>query len=353
MRIKKYIRISAVILIMLISLPAAAKNEITVYVNNKTVVFDTPPFIEQERTLVPIRAITEAMGFDVEWNKYDRTAVISNSAKSVSVTVDSNYIDVYDYGNGTNKVVYIDVPAAIKNSRTYIPLRAVSEAFDAEVQWFGTAGMITIDYNPPAETSHETVDYDYEPVTEKNPVTDGDTAREPEINSDTDYNTVKEPENTDDEIGNNSEIDNYEDWTIPDGYDEPKEVFNLEEYVGRVIDLVNEERANVGLPELKEDKRLDAVAQGHSEDMAENDFFDHTNLQGKSPFDRLSDNNIRFMAAGENIAWGHTSPEEVVEGWMESTGHRENILSENFGKIGVGIAESSYNTFYWTQVFTD
>ena len=59
MRIKKYIRISVVILIMLISLPAAAEDEITVYVNNKAVEFDTTPFIEQERTLVPIRAITE------------------------------------------------------------------------------------------------------------------------------------------------------------------------------------------------------------------------------------------------------------------------------------------------------
>ena len=307
MRIKKYIRISVVILIMLISLPAAAEDEITVYVNNKAVEFDTTPFIEQERTLVPIRAITEAMDFDVDWNEYNRTAVISNSAKSVSITIDSNYIDVYDYGNGMNKVVYIDVPAVIKNDRTYIPLRVVSEAFDATVEWFDRSNTIKIEYEAPNNTPVVTEEQKL-PV-DDNLITGSDTEQE--------------------------------------------DIFDPEEYVSEVVNLVNKERANVGLPELKEDKRLDAVAQGHSEDMAENNFFDHTNLQGKSPFDRLRDNNIRFMAAGENIAWGHTSPEEVVEGWMESKGHRENILSENFGKIGVGIAESSYNTFYWTQVFTN
>lgn len=124
-------------------------------------------------------------------------------------------------------------------------------------------------------------------------------------------------------------------------------------FAQRILELVNEERAKEGLGPLKLDEDLCAVAQLHCDDMVKRSFFDHINPDGKSPFDRMNDYGIRYMAAGENIACGQRSPEEVMNAWMNSPAHRANILSENYGKIGIGYAEGgTYGTF-WTQCFTN
>ncbi|MCH5187903.1 MAG: hypothetical protein J1F63_05825 [Oscillospiraceae bacterium] len=124
-------------------------------------------------------------------------------------------------------------------------------------------------------------------------------------------------------------------------------------YATRVLELVNEERAKEGLGPLKLDKDLCAVAKMHCDDMAKRNFFDHINPDGKSPFDRMNDYGIFYMAAGENIASGQRSPEAVMNAWMNSPGHRANILSEDFGKIGVGYAEGGKYGTLWAQCFTN
>lgn len=133
----------------------------------------------------------------------------------------------------------------------------------------------------------------------------------------------------------------------------PTPKLDLALYRKRVVELVNEERAAEGKPTLIEDRLLDKTAQQHSEDMVDNNFFDHTNLKGETPFDRMNNNGISYMAAAENIAYGQRTPEAVVESWMASDGHRSNILSDSYNKIGVGIAEDAYGILYWTQDFTD
>jgi uncharacterized protein YkwD len=114
----------------------------------------------------------------------------------------------------------------------------------------------------------------------------------------------------------------------------------------QVFDLTNQERAANGLQALTWSDDLANVARAHSKDMADNGFFDHNNLKGQSPFDRMQEYGIRYRAAAENIAYGYTSPEAVVEGWMNSPGHRANILNPNLTQLGVGV----YGT-YWTQNF--
>ena len=113
-----------------------------------------------------------------------------------------------------------------------------------------------------------------------------------------------------------------------------------------MLALVNAERQSNGLPPLEMDDRLSSVARAHSIDMAQRGYFDHTDPDGQSPFDRIGAAGIAYFAAGENIAWGAATPESVVKGWMDSPGHRANILNEKFTRIGIG-----YYDLYWTQVF--
>ncbi|WP_373288551.1 CAP domain-containing protein [Lentibacillus kapialis] len=124
-------------------------------------------------------------------------------------------------------------------------------------------------------------------------------------------------------------------------------------YEKKVVKLVNEERAKKDLEPLKMHDGLSELARKKSRDMAENDYFSHTSPTYGSPFDMMQQFDFTFRLAGENIAAGQRSPEQVVEGWMNSKGHRENILKEGFTHIGVGYVEGAgqpYGT-YWTQLF--
>ncbi|MBR3941838.1 MAG: CAP domain-containing protein [Clostridia bacterium] len=125
-------------------------------------------------------------------------------------------------------------------------------------------------------------------------------------------------------------------------------------YAKQVLDLVNAERTKHGLGKLTLDTKLNVVALAHSEDMAKNKYFSHTNLKGQSPFDRIKAAGVSYRNAAENIAVGQKSPEQVVKSWMNSEGHRKNILNGAFKKMGLGYvkAQGGYGT-YWTQVFTD
>jgi uncharacterized protein YkwD len=121
--------------------------------------------------------------------------------------------------------------------------------------------------------------------------------------------------------------------------------------------LTNQERAKVGCPALRISSQLDAAAEGHSADMAVNDYFSHTSLDGRSPWDRINATGYSFSRAAENIAAGYSTPAAVVQGWMNSDGHRANILNCSLTEIGVGYVYLAGDTgsvnyrHYWTQVF--
>lgn len=118
---------------------------------------------------------------------------------------------------------------------------------------------------------------------------------------------------------------------------------------------INAERAAKSLGALTMDEGLRTVARAHSQDMIDRSFFDHTNPDGDNVGGRLTEAGITYAMAGENIAWnmGYADPvATAVEGWMNSPGHRANILRAEFTHTGIGIAVTADHTYYFTQVFT-
>ncbi|MBE6645429.1 MAG: SafA/ExsA family spore coat assembly protein [Ruminococcaceae bacterium] len=123
---------------------------------------------------------------------------------------------------------------------------------------------------------------------------------------------------------------------------------SVSEYESEVVRLVNVERARYGLSPLKEDWQLSRVARYKSQDMKDKSYFSHTSPTYGSPFQMMKSFGISYKSAGENIAKGYATPEAVVNGWMNSSGHRANILNKSFTHIGVGYVQSGN---YWTQMF--
>ncbi|HEY9863507.1 MAG TPA: CAP domain-containing protein [Candidatus Obscuribacterales bacterium] len=128
-------------------------------------------------------------------------------------------------------------------------------------------------------------------------------------------------------------------------------------FVQQVLDLTNEFRSQNGLPPLTLNTQLNATAQEQSQDMAQEDFFDHIGLDGSTPASRAQDQGYTFSFIGENIGVGYQTPGEVVQGWIDSPGHRENLLNPNYEEIGIGYFYLENDTgfenwnHYWTQVF--
>ncbi|MCR8995860.1 serine protease [Brevibacillus sp. 7WMA2] len=116
--------------------------------------------------------------------------------------------------------------------------------------------------------------------------------------------------------------------------------------VNEVVDIVNKERAKAGLKPLSMDTELAKMATDKAKDMADNNYFDHDSPTFGSPFNMMDQYKISYQTAGENIAEGQRSAEEVMKDWMGSDGHRENIMNSSFTKIGVG-----YYNGYWVQEF--
>ncbi len=120
------------------------------------------------------------------------------------------------------------------------------------------------------------------------------------------------------------------------------------EYEKEVVRLVNVERTKRGLLPLTMDWQLSRVARYKSQDMRDNGYFAHNSPVYGSPFQMIKSFGISYRTAGENIAKGYKTPAAVVNGWMNSAGHRANILNASFTKIGVGYVASGN---YWTQLF--
>ena len=148
--------------------------------------------------------------------------------------------------------------------------------------------------------------------------------------------------------GNNSNGENQEN----NGSTENGQVeSSFSEFQNKVLELVNQERAKAGVKPLKGNLELSNVATIKSQDMIDKNYFDHNSPTYGSPFDMMKKFGISFNMAGENIAYGQRTPEEVMKGWMNSPGHRKNILNPNFEQIGIGIAKNSSGVTYWTQMF--
>jgi uncharacterized protein YkwD len=125
------------------------------------------------------------------------------------------------------------------------------------------------------------------------------------------------------------------------------------DYVQQVVDLTNQNRQQHGCANLALNSQLTSAAQGHSDDMATNNYFEHDSPDGRDPGQRISDAGYDWSEWAENIAAGYDTPAKVVDTWMHSAGHRANILNCDLHDIGVGYAtadNADYST-YWTQDF--
>ena len=119
----------------------------------------------------------------------------------------------------------------------------------------------------------------------------------------------------------------------------------------QILSLVNKERSKQALSPLKLNWELSRVAKYKSQDMASKNYFSHTSPTYGSPFDMMKKFGISYKSAGENIAAGQKTPQEVMNAWMNSSGHRANILSSSFTELGVGKATGGSYGIYWTQMF--
>jgi uncharacterized protein YkwD len=113
---------------------------------------------------------------------------------------------------------------------------------------------------------------------------------------------------------------------------------------------VNQERAKVGLSALTTNTSLTNAANKRAQETVQS--FSHTRPNGTNFNTVFKEFNVSYRTAGENIAYGQKTPQEVVTGWMNSPGHRANILNGNFGKIGIGVYKSN-GVIYWSQLFTN
>lgn len=130
---------------------------------------------------------------------------------------------------------------------------------------------------------------------------------------------------------------------------ETPDVDNLS-YAEQVVELVNVERAKAGLLPVELDTEIASAAWIRANEIKT--LFSHTRPDGRSFSSVLTDNGIRFYGAGENIAWGQRTPEQVMNAWMNSDGHRANILNSKYTKLGVGHFQDASGTNYWVQLFT-
>ena len=131
--------------------------------------------------------------------------------------------------------------------------------------------------------------------------------------------------------------------------DQPGTDGSQDAFANEVVRLVNEERAKAGLPALTVDRGAASAAQVRAKEIERS--FSHTRPDGSSFNSALTEAGVNFRGAGENIAYGQNSPEKVMEGWMNSSGYRANILNSSYTSIGVGHYQNASGVNYWTQLF--
>lgn len=421
---KKRVVIMLLLGIMVFLMPtiAAQHQDLKVNINGQSKLFNPAPFIENGRTLVPMRAFFESLGAKVNWEADTRTAIGERNGIRIEIPIGQLY------GKVNQSIYDLDVPARIIDDHTFIPLRFVGESLGEKVIWDDTTRTIRIgeaanqvlswhdisigtkkkkvieilgqparidaskynfewyiynqDYsqfvmvgiqddevkgvysNSPAG---ETIDGIKIGITKKpdverlwgNPlqaILKGNTNYI--IDSHGEYDVFKIDETyvtvfydvyEDDVVTAIQLIDEKSEQSLSAFYPESNSRLK-ESFERQVFDLANAIRVRKGLTPFRWDDNASFTSQKHSEDMSENHYFSHTNLKGQSPFDRMASNGIAYHLAAENIACGQTSAIFAHEGWMNSAGHRSNILGD-CERLGVGVWFGGDYFIYYSQNF--
>lgn len=275
---RKIIRVIFLIMALNLATVTIALAAPAIVFNGKIVKYDVPPIIQKGVTLVPLRVILETFGAQVNYIPASKKITVVKDNLNIALKIGDKTAAV----NG--KMVALSVAPQLINTRTFVPMRFISEALNAEVNWNSKTNTVEITYH--AATGGQLT---------------------------------------------SAEIMNYE-----------KEIFKL----------VNEIRKEFGLQEFVWVDELASVARAHSADMANQKYFDHTSPTAGSPADRSRIAGLPGI--GENIAAGPMTAKEVHEAWMNSSGHRKNILNPDYRFIGIGIFSSSDpNDAYGGKYFTE
>lgn len=387
----------AFLLVMLLSVSCiaaqAAPADITVCVDGTEVDFDVKPIIIDDRTMVPIRKTVEVLGAEVTWDDSIKTATITFDDRVVKMTQNDPNI----YING----IRIAMDTAVRNvdSRILIPVRYLAEALDAAVMWdhnqrtveivterhYVNIGENKITIGDPIssvelifgepdriDSGNDRFDWyvynsDYEKfmmvgvldnkvISIYTAFTDfsfdggikyGDVI-EDEIKADS-YKIYTDTLNDNSVYGVWVGTDYSTDSFMKDNFDDVRDAAELE-----ISDITNAFRYKNGLKVLTEDSTATKVSRKHSQDMADNDYFSHTNLKNESPWDRYDNAGGKYYACTESIAGGEYAAQNTFDSWLNSSDHRANMLHEKatFAGVGIGYNEDSEYGFYITQMFS-
>ena len=277
--------------------------------NHETYILEQPPLVVNGRSMVPLRFFTEALGAEVIWNAADRSVHVENGEISTTLYINNRKTTVND------KVVTLDAAPMILRGRTLVPVKFISEVLGYRVEWIESSKTIIIS---------------------------GFVAKEHALVAD-----LLAEMRTDD--AGRSDLPHLEEMPLTDHSHSNHLAVELE-----VIRLVNEAREKEGLQPLKLNERLMVVAEAKSQDMVDHAYFSHTSPVYGGMRDLFDAFDVNYRWAGENIATGQRTAEAVMKAWMDSPGHRANILHPNFNQIGVGaVTGGHYGGITWTQSFTD
>jgi len=356
---------------------------------------NSKPYIENDRTLVPMAGIFDALSASYSWDGESRTITAQKDDNLIHLRIGEPMV----FRN--SQIITLETAPVIRNDKTMVPLRFVSESLGAEVSWNSSAKTITIRFgngnggsiDPDAyisvggakvilgESSNDVLRTFGNPNRidrESNGlewyVYNGDYSnfimigmKDGRVHSI--YSNARNFSTKDVRIGDYNPPQSQNAKYFVDGNDGNKVYACLltsgslgesnydSSYLGnleiQIFDMTNAYRTFHGLYAFAEESVARDTARKHSEDMAYYNYFGHTNLRGLSPFDRYYDNGGTNFASGENISGGREHAYDTLDGWINSSGHRENILSDH-RTLGVGSAyraDSTYR-FYSTQLFT-
>jgi len=263
----------------------AANGGINVSINDEVIDFaDQAPELVDGRTLVPVRAVFEHIGFDVDWEYETQTVTLTNEFDVIEIRIGEPEFTK----NGQAHI--LDVPAQIIGGRTMLPIRAMVESIGYYVIWDGNTSTVLISDEPP-EISQI---------------------------------IIPPRELTEEEIAT---------WTY--NY---HVMGGATEFEREVIRLTNIERVAAGLNPVEEYPTLMLASRFKAQSMYDLDYFSHTSpVYGHFANIARQVFNKPLRSMGENLSMGHLTPENVVAAWMDSPTHRDNILSPNFTRIGVGV----------------
>ena len=317
--------------------------------NGENIPIDTAALIKDGRTYLPIRSVIEALGGLVDWDSEDQAVLLRHQGMVIEATSSSHYelglskgeiiihygepdvvvasnygFDWWIYRNSYEDYIQLGV---YDNILEAIYITKEDEAWPYKVN----IGMTLEDVNDYGITRSRNSWIGYGNIKlsdDSSSATDGDVVLWPFID-DFDHNriygliAIRADYNTRWSNGTSSNIES--------------------SYEQQIVELTNVFRVANGLSPLVIESELSKVAKAHSEDMEAQGYFSHTNQQGESPFDRMSDSGIDYVMAGENIAMGQTSAINVMDAWLNSEGHRSNMLLD-FKSVGVGVSEGLYYT---------